>query len=391
METHSRHVLIIGAGVAGPALGIAIRRANFAATVYEANPAPRDEAGAFLNVAPNGLGVLRALEAGHAIEGLGFRNDRLVFQNDAGRLLADVAVGGVTVMRGALSRALREAAEAAGVRFEFGKPLESIEEREDGVAARFADGTSSTGRCLIGADGLHSRTRQSVLADAPRPAYTGVLNLGGIVRTDLQPTGTAMRMIFGRRGFFGYAVRPSGETYWFSNVAQPEEPSRGRLQNVTADEYRQTLLALHQDDPPEVTRILRAVSGDIGAYPVYDMPSLRTWRSGLVCLIGDAAHAIGPHAGQGASLALEDAFVVARCLRDISDPAVAFARFEHLRRERVDAVVRQSRRTGRQKAPSGWLGRKVRDLMLPVFLPKGAEAAGRLYRYPLNWEERIDH
>ncbi len=81
--------------------------------------------------------------------------------------------------------------------------------------------------------------------------------------------------------------------------------------------------------------------------------SLPRWHHGSVCLIGDAAHAIGPHVGQGPSLALEDAFVLAKCLRDLRDPARAFATFEELRRERVEPIVKQSRRTGEQKAPTG--------------------------------------
>ena len=120
--------------------------------------------------------------------------------------------------------ALRVAsAEAAGVRFEFGKALASIQDDGRGVRARFSDGSEAAGRCVIGADGIHARTRASAIPDAPRPTYTGIINLGGIVRTDLPATGTAMHMIFGRRSFFGYAVRPDGETWWFSNIAQQED------------------------------------------------------------------------------------------------------------------------------------------------------------------------
>ena len=133
----------------------------------------------------------------------------------------------------------------------------SIREQRGEVVVRFADGTYAAGRGVIGADGIHSRTRASVLPDAPRPAYTGIINLGGVVQTDLPPTGDAMHMVFGRRAFFGYAVRPSGETYWFSNYAQKEEPARDAFTNVPADTMRDRLLALHRDDPPEVSRILR--------------------------------------------------------------------------------------------------------------------------------------
>jgi 2-polyprenyl-6-methoxyphenol hydroxylase-like FAD-dependent oxidoreductase len=382
-------VLIVGGGIAGSALGIALRRAGINSVVYEASPAPRDNAGAFLNLAPNGLNVLQALGLAHLTDGLGFRNDRLIFHNETGRMLADVPVGGVTLMRGALNRALREAAIEAGVRFEFGKALESVTEHDGGVVAQFADGTTTSGRLLVGADGIHSRTRYSFFPEAPQPTYTGIINLGGIVQTDLPSTDTAMHMIFGRRGFFGYAVRPSGETFWFSNFAQSEEPARGSLETVDATEFQQRLLNLHRGDPPEVTRILQAVSGNIGAYAVYDIMSLPRWQHSRVCLIGDSAHAVGPHVGQGASLALEDAFMLAKCLRDLPDPATAFTTFEGLRRERVERIVKQSRRTGEQKAPTGWLGRKIRDIILPVFLRQGAQATAWMYAYPLDWEEPI--
>ena len=363
-------VLIAGGGIAGPALAIALRRAGLDAVVYEASPAPRDAAGAFLNLAPNGLDALRALGLGHLAE-LGFRNDRLVFHTETGRVLAEAPVGGVTVMRGALSRGLREAALAAGVRVEFGQALESVAARDGGVVARFAGGGTAAGRALVGADGVHSRTRASVLPEAPKPAYTGILNLGGVVRTDLPPTGRAMHMIFGRRGFFGYAVRPSGDTYWFSNVAQPEEPPRGSLEAVDAAAYRQRLLALHRDDPPEVTRILQAVGGDLGAYAVYDVPALPRWHRGAVGLIGDSAHAVGPHVGQGASLALEDAFVLAKCLRDLPEGGGA---------RRVRAAAPRAGRARAEAVPAHRRAEGARGVARPHAprpAPAGVPAQGR--------------
>ena len=382
-----RRALIVGGGIAGPAMGIALRRAGIDATVFEASATPRDAAGAFLNLAPNGLNALEALGIS-GVEAIGFRNDRLSFQSDNGRVLAETSVGGLTVMRGALSRYLRDAATRAGVRFDYGKALTSVADAADHVVATFSDGSIAQGDLLIGADGIHSRARASCFPNAPAPHYTGVLNLGGIVRTDLEPTGRAMRMVFGRRAFFGYAVRPGGDTYWFSNYLQANEPERRSLESVSGEEYRDRLLELHQGDPPEVTRILRAVDGDIGAYAVYDIASLPEWHRGRVCLIGDAAHAVGPHVGQGTSLALEDAFVLGRCLRNSADPTVAFGTFERLRRERVERVFKYSRQTAKQKLPSGWLGRKIRDLVLPTFLRKGAEAVRWMYDYSMDWEER---
>lgn len=389
----AQQVMIVGGGIGGPALSIALMRAGIESIVYESSDRPRDDAGAFLNLAPNGLSVLQSLGLGPRLEGLGFQNDRLIFHNETGRTLAEVPVGGVTVMRGAVSRALREAAEEAGVRFEFGKTLSSVTEHDGEVAAHFADGTTAAASSLVGADGIHSRTRYSYFADAPKPTYTGIINLGGVVQTSLPQTGRAMHMVFGQRGFFGYAVRPDGETYWFSNFAQKAEPTRDALVTTTNDLYRQQLLKVHESDPREVTTILNAIlqtpSCPIGAWPVYDIPLLPSWHRGAVCLMGDAAHAVGPHVGQGASLALEDAFVLAKCLRDIVETPRALSTFERLRRDRVEPVLKQSRQTGRQKAPTGWLGRKIRDAILPIFLKSSARAANKLYGYAADWEKRI--
>jgi 2-polyprenyl-6-methoxyphenol hydroxylase-like FAD-dependent oxidoreductase len=383
-------ILIVGGGIAGPALAIALRRAKFDVVVYEGSRVPRDEAGVFVNLPPNGLNVLNALGLSDRIDGLGFLNDRLVFHSDTGRVLADIRTGGVTILRGVVSRTLREAAVDAGVRFEFGKRLESISEREGGVVAAFGDGTTARGRLLIGADGIHSRCRDRFFPEAPRPSYTGLINLGGIVRTDLPSTGAVMHMVFGRRGFFGYAVRPSGDTYWFSDMSQAEEPARDGLDLIDAPSWLQRLLEIHEDDPPEVTSILQAVDGHIGAYPVHELPSVPHWHRGPVCLIGDAAHAVGPHLRQSAALALEDAFVLAKCLRDVrNDPVIALATFEQLRRERVERALKQSRRIGQRKAPGSLIGRKIRELILPTFLRRGARATEWMYGYRVNWDERI--
>jgi 2-polyprenyl-6-methoxyphenol hydroxylase-like FAD-dependent oxidoreductase len=386
---NGRHILIVGAGIAGPALAIALRRAGYDTVVYEAMPEPRDDAGAYLNIAPNGLRALEALGLAGAIEDLGFLNDRIVFQNESGRTLADVAVGGVTMRRGELSHALREAALASGADIQFGKRLLTVEEWGGGVAARFSDGETVLGLAVVGADGIHSRTRYSFFPEAPKPVYVGRLSLGGVVQTDLPPTGTAMHMIFGRNAFFGYAVRPGGETWWFSDYAVTDEPPRGVLEIVDGTVYRERLRQLHQEDPPEVARILEAVRDDIGAWAVFELPSIPRWHRGKICLIGDAAHVVGPHLGQGTSLALEDAFMLAKCIRDIRDPAAAFPAFERIRRERVERVAAQSRRGGPQRVPTSGLTRAVRGLMLPLVLRRAARATEWMYSYPMSWDERI--
>jgi 2-polyprenyl-6-methoxyphenol hydroxylase-like FAD-dependent oxidoreductase len=277
----------------------------------------------------------------------------------------------------------------AGVPFVFGKQVEWVQERDGAVTVAFADGTAKTARFLVGADGVHSRVRRGMFPDAPKPQYTGLVNVGGIVETDLPPTGKAMHVYFGRRAFFGYAVRASGETYWFSNAPFPEEPMPDDPAVVHGGAYRERLLELHEGDPAEITQILSAVSGRIGIYPIYDLPKLARWHSRSVCLIGDAAHVVTPHMGQGASLALEDAFALSECLRNASDPSKAFETFERQRRARIERASRPARGAVRRREPPSTLGRKLRDWVVPRFLRRSPEGVQWMHNYPVDWDEPV--
>ena len=87
-------------------------------------------------------------------------------------------------------------------------------------------------------------------------------------------------------------------------------------------------------------------------------------------------------------MALEDAMVLAQCIRDIDDPVRAFTAFERARRNRVEAIVKQSRRIGNTKAVSGPVAEWIRDRVLPFFLRLGARAQERHYAYRLNWAQQ---
>lgn len=193
-----------------------------------------------------------------------------------------------------------------------------------------------------------------------------------------------MQFVFGKRAFFGFFAAPE-ETFWFSNLPAPE-PSPAELAEESPERLRERLLEAHRDDPEVVRRILEGATAPLGRWPLLEMPPLPRWHRGRICLIGDAAHATPPHAGQGASLALEDALLVARCLRDEPDPASAFATFERIRRSRVERILAQAKRNGSSKAPGGPLVRWIRDWTLPLFLRLGTGAAERTWGYRLEWE-----
>jgi FAD-dependent urate hydroxylase len=183
-------------------------------------------------------------------------------------------------------------------------------------------------------------------------------------------------MVFGKRAFFGYTVAASGETWWFANL--PRE-----LGDVPPD-WKPLLVEAFKDDANFSAELISRSSVDL-ALPIYDLPPLATWHKGRVVLTGDAAHATSPSSGQGASQAIEDAIVLARCLRDAADHGEAFERFESERRERVEKVVAYSRTISNSKA-AGPVGRVFRDLMMPFFLKKvaGQESLSWMYRHHVS-------
>ena len=397
--TTRRKALIVGGGIGGPTAALALQRAGIEATVYEAYNEPSDYVGLFLNTASNGLDVLKTLDAHAPVIEDAFPAPRMVMWSGTGKRLGEVANGlrlpdgtvSVIVKRGRLQRALADEAVRRGIEVEYGKRLADFDAATGGVVARFTDGTEATGDLLVGADGIHSRTRRILDPTAPKPAYTGLLSMGGFVHSSrIAPTPDVQHFVFGKRAFFGYLVRPSGEIYWFANLHRPDEPSHEELAGISSDEWKQRLLDVFSGDIDVIGEIIEATESELGAYPVHDIPTASTWHRGPVVLIGDAVHAVSPSAGQGASLAMEDALVVAKCLRDIPDTGRAFAAYERLRRERAKKVVAYSRRIGNSKT-AGPVARWFRDLMMPFALKHlaSSDSFAWMYHHHIDWEEKV--
>jgi FAD-dependent urate hydroxylase len=391
---NTRKVLVIGCGVGGPVAALALQRAGFTPTLYEAHgEASADEVGSFLNLATNGLDVLRTLGALEAVQGAGFPTSRMTLVSGTGKLLGEVPNGGRlpdgtvsrTLKRGVLHRLLREEAVRRGITVVAGKRLADAEQVDDHVVARFADGSQVTGELLVGADGLHSRTRSVIDAANPTPRFLGQLSVGGIAPAGtLEPTPDSYRMIFGRRAFLGYAVRSTGEAYWFVNLQAPAHDAK----RSTA-EWKVRLLEVFADDVGPAETLISA-TGELAAWPIYDLPSVTRWHRGRLVLLGDAAHATSPSSGQGASLAMEDAVVLAQCLRDLSPHEAAFAAYERLRRPRVERVVRASARVSNAKV-AGPVGRALRDALMPLALRFVATSTSQawLHGYHLEWNSTV--
>jgi FAD-dependent urate hydroxylase len=389
---------IIGGGIGGPVAAIALRRAGVEAAVYEARPGSTREVGLFLNVASNGLDVLRTLGVDVGAAG-GWDMPRLVLWSGTGKRLGEVA-NGVTlpdgtvsqcVKRDELRRVLSEEAAARGIPIHHERRLVEVHDRSGHVVAEFEDGSTATGDVLVGADGIRSRCRELLDPAARAPSFTGLLSIGGFSRVaELAPTPRAQHFVFGRRGFFGYLVRDDGWTWWFANVAAVTEPDRDALGAMTTADWLARLRDTFADDLPLIGRVLAGTVGEVGVYPIHDVRSVSTWRRGRVTLIGDAAHATSPNAGQGASMAMEDAIVLAQCIRDIDDVSSALRTFETLRRSRTERVVAYSRRLGGTKT-AGPIARRLRDVLMPMALKRLAspERMRWLYDHHVDWERRV--
>jgi 2-polyprenyl-6-methoxyphenol hydroxylase-like FAD-dependent oxidoreductase len=395
-----KKVLIIGGGVAGPVAAMALQRAGMDSVVYEAYVGGADEAGAFLTFASNGLDALRTIDAHYLVLAEGFPTPRMEIKSGTGKHLGTVPNGGMlpdgtvsqTLKRADLYRALRDEAVRRGARIEYGKRLADAGSTPDGgVAARFEDGTEAEGDLLIGADGIHSRTRRIIDPSAPGARYVPVLNIGGYARGVHAPAepGT-FRMIFGKRAFFGYAVHPSGEVWWFANPPRPVEPTRAELAAIGTEHWKKMLTDLFAEDDTPAVEIINHTPGELSGWATYDLPSVPTWHRESMVIVGDAAHATAPSSGQGASMAIEDAVVLARCLRDLPDTEQAFASYERLRRARVERIVAHGARTSNSKA-AGPVGRVLRDLMMPMVLKRVANGGSLawMHDYHIDWSQKV--
>jgi FAD-dependent urate hydroxylase len=277
---------------------------------------------------------------------------------------------------------------ARGITVRRGRRLQTAREHPGGVQAVFDDGSTAEADVLIGCDGIHSAVRRLIDPGAPAPQYSGLLTTGGYTDgVTVPPPAGGYEMIFGKQAFFGYTIAPSGEVWWFVNIPQPQEPRRGELAGISTAQWRARFAGLYAEDAGPALEIIAATPRFPPPWPIHIMPRLPHWHSGRMIVIGAAAHAPSPTSGQGASLSIEDAVVVAICLRDQDTPGAAFAAFERARRARVEKIVKAAARVNSAKAP-GAAGRFMRDLVLPAVLraTANAKSARQVYEHHVDWD-----
>ncbi|MER5221718.1 FAD-dependent oxidoreductase [Streptomyces flaveus] len=339
------HILVIGGGIAGTTTALALHKAGFDVSVYEAHPDSAEDIGAFLTLASNGMRALAQIDASAGVTAAGFPLTSMRVLDGAGTEVAQRPLGEADdpvlrfrcLRRGELNAALQAEAARRDISIRHGTSLASVQDDPDRVTAHFTDGSTTTGDLLIGADGLNSTVRRTI-APASRPRYAGECVFYGYT-TSATPAEVAdderITMVRGSAAAFGYAVSPDGETYWFARVAG-EALAADEIAHGTPGQWRDLLLPLLREDATSAADIVAATTDDILVTNATEMPPGAPWHSGRTLVIGDAAHAASPATGQGASMAMEDAVILAKALRDTPDTDTALSVYETLRRRRVE-------------------------------------------------------
>jgi 2-polyprenyl-6-methoxyphenol hydroxylase-like FAD-dependent oxidoreductase len=393
MTQRSRKAIIIGAGIAGPVAAIFLKRAGIDAQVFEAWPHSTGIGGG-LQIAPNGMHVLAEIGLADEMIRKGSVAEAFEFYSQSGAKLGSINKNmqqrfgqpAVNMCRAALLESILATARQKNVEVTFEKRLVHVEDRPDQpVIAHFADGSSAEGDFLIGADGVHSATRAHVNPDGPKPFDTGLIGFGGFVpRSLLDHTAIGRRVetTFGQSGFFGYGLcspDPRDGVMWWST-----QPSHGidaaAYRAMGQEAMKRHLLDFHAGWHDPIPQLLQAAE-NIVVTGTLDVATLPTWSRKRTLLIGDAAHATSPHAGQGASLALEDAMRLGRLMQAGQELGVTFENFESERRPRAERVVALARRNGNSKREFSATGAWIRDRMLKLLIPFTAKGMDWMYAY----------
>jgi 2-polyprenyl-6-methoxyphenol hydroxylase-like FAD-dependent oxidoreductase len=394
--------LVVGGGIAGPAAALALAKAGIEPMVVERRPIVDPDAGSWFTVAPNGLDALGAIDALEAVQNQQVRSRANVMYGATGRRLGKVSLGrpldnglvALTMKRSAMAARLEREAERRGIPVHRAADVFDVINAGDHVEATLTDGTILTADLVIGADGVHSRVRQAIDTQAPAARYVGLTNFGGITHNtpiagDLEPE--AWHFIFGRRAFFGAHPTPAGDVVWFVNVPEPEI-TRDRRHNTSEGDWIRRLLSLVQDDAGPAAELVRTGHLELAGDNTYDLGHVPTWYRGRMVIIGDAAHAPSPSSGQGASMALEDAVVLAQSLRDHANVPTAFAAYETTRRRRVEKIVAAGARSSSSKI-HGPVGRHFQELMLGFvfrYLVTDRSVAW-INDHRIRWDNPVDH
>ncbi len=359
-------IVVVGAGLGGVAAAVGLHRLGHEVTLFERAPELR-EAGTGIVVMPNGLRALDALgsplrrhELLGARAGLRDWRGRPLLVTDVVQAQQEVGTPAI-VDRAELHRALRAPLPDDLVR--TGTPVERLEPGPTGVTVISDGAPVARADAVIAADGIGSKLRGQLFPGHPGLRRTGRMDLRGMLPRPpgLDPDLLSCQLVDRRSGAM-FGLFPVGEhlLYWFTDSALHGPPPG-------ADEARRQMLSLMADWHPLVTELIEATPpADIYVDPITRLAEpLSSYAAGRIALLGDAAHAMPPDLGQGASQAFEDAAALTRHLTgaDPADVAERLLRYDAERRPSANRIMRAASRQSRLTSRTGvtaW----ARDLLL---------------------------
>jgi 2-polyprenyl-6-methoxyphenol hydroxylase-like FAD-dependent oxidoreductase len=360
----SRTALIVGAGIGGLSAGVALRRAGWSIRIFERTSSPR-ELGFGLALAPNAIKALGHIGLAEAVISRGFAPVRArgEIRRMDGTVLkrADLpvreALGGTTVMalRPALHGVLLDAVGADAIAVDA--EVTGFDTLHDRVRVRLASGDTAEGDVLIGADGVGSVVRRALHPSEPPPRSSGIVSVRGAVDGVVHHLGDFWGIYYVGRGLESFLVRASDTgIYWALSLAREIVPAG------MSDPRR-----LLEFMAPRMDASFRAVTGpthDLRFDELVDRDPIPEWGRGRVTLLGDAAHPMLPHTGQGAAQAIVDSVALAEALREPDDVERALRSYEAERQDKTAALVGQGRRTARVMRMTDPVGCAIRDAIL---------------------------
>ena len=356
-----RTALIVGAGIGGLSAGIALRQAGWNVRLFERASTAR-ELGFGLSLAPNAIAALRRLGVADVVLERGFRPTRGELRRMDGTVLkraelpSSEALGGplVVAVRSALYGALLEALGPDTIT--FGNRVTGFESDGDRVAIHTESGEAAEGDLLIGADGIGSVIRRALHPSEPPPRPCGIIAVRGASGAALHLGDLSAVMYLGR-GLESVLVRASDTgIYWFLSLAREIVPS---------DTRDPAAIVAHIS--PHMDRTFRAVASntdELRCDELVDRDPLPNWGAGVTTLLGDAAHPLLPHTGQGAAQAIMDAVALGEALRDGANVADALQAYERERLPKTAALVAQGRRAARVMRTTSPLACGLRDVAI---------------------------
>jgi 2-polyprenyl-6-methoxyphenol hydroxylase-like FAD-dependent oxidoreductase len=351
----AQNVLIVGAGMAGMSLGVALKRAGIDCEIAEIRP-ELSEPGTGISLQGPALRALRTIGVVDRCVAQGFGYSHFKTCDAAGnvtgtvdlpRLLGADYPATLGIMRQAVHEVLAGELARLGVPIRLGTSVVTLCEDDRGVEATFTDRGRRRFDLVVGADGANSRVRELAFGPAHRPHYTGQMNWRATVSRPAE--------VQGRYSYFGptnkSGFNPVSATTMYIYIVQ-NVPERPRWDDAALPQMMRGLLAEFGGALGRAREEVRTPE-QIICRPIVSLILPPPWHRGRIVVIGDAAHATTPHLASGASLAIEDAIVLARLLACEATLADALEEFTRLRYERCRMIVENSELLGDwEKNPS---------------------------------------